>query len=188
MEDANAMNTADSGTAAGSAQPLEVPTVTGAPQPAASQGFHYRRPSSSRRPRATKPVDAPRCGALTSKGTPCPVRPMTGGTGPGEGLCRLHRAQVNPELAETVAAERVLGGKVATLRRLPPGFEPADLSSHGGLRKLLAETADAVRSGTISASQAQSVTAIVGAVIRLDEVEVSALISAIEKRLEDAGR
>lgn len=84
--------------------------------------------------------------------------------------------------------ERSLGGRVATLRRLPAGFTPADLSTHGGLRKLLGETADAVLSGTISASQSQAVTAIVGAAIRLDEVEVEALIQTIERRLEAAGR
>ncbi len=133
-------------------------------------------PRQSRKdPASSKRVD--RCTATTAEGRPCPARPLSGGD-------RCYQHSQDPKIAEQRALARRLGGLNATLQRfLPSDTSPPVLENADGVRQVLADTIQQVRTGQLSPAVGNAVVYAVATALKLAELELSAKVAKLEKAI-----
>ncbi len=137
-----------------------------------------RRAGKVSRPR--KPVT--HCTATTADGRPCPARPVSGSD-------RCYQHSDDPAIAEQRAVARRRGGMNATSQRfLPDGTAPPVLANAEGVRQLLADTIQQVRTGQLPPAVANSVVYAVTTALKLAEMELSAQVAELEEALLERGR
>ena len=142
-------------------------------------------PTTPRRPRkAARPHErvATHCTATTADGRPCPARPLSGSD-------RCYQHSDDPVIAEQRAVARRRGGMNATCQRfLPDGTAPPVLANAEGVRQLLADTIQQVRTGQLPPAVANAVVYAVSTALKLAEMELSAQVADLEQALVERGR
>jgi hypothetical protein len=141
-------------------------------------------PNTPRRARKALPPGNPlaHCTATTADGRPCPARPMSGSD-------RRYQHSEDPATAEHRAVSRRLGGINATHQRfLGADAAPPVLEHPEGVRALLADTIQQVRTGQLPPAAANAVVYAVGTALKLAELELSAKVAKLEQAMLDRGR
>jgi hypothetical protein len=122
------------------------------------------------------------CGATTADGRPCPLRPLRGSD-------RCFQHSEDPAVVEQRAVARRLGGLNATRQRyLSEGTVPPVLENPAGIRAVLADTIQQVRTGQLPPAAANSVVYAVSTALKLAEMELSAQVAELEQALLERGR
>ena len=141
-------------------------------------------PKPSRRSRKALPPGNPlaHCTATTADGRPCPARPLGGSD-------RCYQHSEDPTIAEHRAVSRRLGGINATHQRFLGADAPSPvLENPVGVRELLADTIQQVRTGQLTPAAANSVVYAVGTALKLAELELSAKVAKLEQAMLERGR
>ncbi len=128
-----------------------------------------------------------RCAAVTKDGRPCPASPLRRTDSDGKYRCFQHTDTVSDKDREI---SRKKGGlESARVRYLPLATTPMPvLSDPEGVRTLLAETIQQVRTGQLAPNAAQAVTAAVNSNIKLAELAIAVQLKDLERRLEERER
>ncbi len=151
-------------------EPQEIQVSDPTPPPRAGKGARSRKRVATH------------CMATTADGRPCPARPLSGSD-------RCYQHTDDPVIAEQRAVARRRGGMNATCQRfLPAETVMPVLANAEGVRQLLAETIQQVRTGQLPPAVANSVVYAVSTALKLAEMELSAQVAELEQALVERGR